>query len=475
MSVSTHSKKAADNDADAKLLSNKEVYSLINSLRSEVQSLQSVRNSDASEVQCLHMQLSSPPPPGASFQPFSRVRTSAYDCFMQEPYWAADRFGRLQGDGSNFPEWVASLNHVLCVAFNSKASIEDSPSLLDGRSPQENRAISHFIAASIPHDFALCMGVIPSRSMAKEFFDAIKARCCPGSRFHKLKVVRELLRILVASASNTTNTSIVLSLCRTFAMFKKLGIKADELKGLLAQATCRAPPTLDQLITAAILSKGDEKPSLTFVGQVIINASQRGTKQPREPSPFVYHLSDPPDAPTIYSRPRSPYSSRPSVSSGDVPRPASHIVDRFGASCFHCRRTGHWCADFPFTKGMANPNPRPSSPAPFCPTRPATPDQRSQQGPGTHYHREHVSQVQFVERDASDKVLIDTGASIHLSGSMRFATCICSISPFRIFFADTNSSVLILQMTTLKLPVNGGSVLVHDVAFSDKISRNILS
>ncbi|MBW0552967.1 hypothetical protein O181_092682 [Austropuccinia psidii MF-1] len=371
------------------------------------------------------MQLSSPPPPGASFQPFSRLSTSAYDCFMQEPYRAADRFGRLQGDGSSFPE---------------------------------SRPL-----------------VIPSRSTAKEFFHAIKAQCCPGSRFHKLKVVRELLCILVASDANTTNTSIVLSLCCTFAMFKKLGIEADELKGLLAQATCWAPPTLDQLITAAILSKGDEKPSLTFVGQVIINASQRGTEQPREPSPFVYHLSDPPDAPTIYSRPRSPYSSQPSVLSGDVRRPASHIVDRFGASCFHYGRTGPWRADCPFTKGMANPNPRPSSPAPFCPTRPATPDRRSQQGPGTHYHRERVSKVQFVERDASNKVLIDTGASIHLSGSMCFATCIRSISPFRIFFADSNSSVLILQTTTVKLPVNGGSVLVHNVAFSDKISRTILS
>ncbi|MBW0527810.1 hypothetical protein O181_067525 [Austropuccinia psidii MF-1] len=84
------------------------------------------------------MQLSSPPPPGASFQPLLHISTSAYGLFMQEPYRAANRFGKIQGDGSNFPEWVASLNRVLCVAFNSKASIKDSPSLLDGQSPQEN-------------------------------------------------------------------------------------------------------------------------------------------------------------------------------------------------------------------------------------------------------------------------------------------------------------------------------------------------
>ncbi|MBW0527807.1 hypothetical protein O181_067522 [Austropuccinia psidii MF-1] len=50
-----------------------------------------------------------------------------------------------------------------------------------------------------------------------------------------------------------------------------------------------------------------------------------------------------------------------------------------------------------------------------------------------------------------------------------------SVSPFCIFFADSNSSVLISQTTTLKLPVNGVLVLVHNVAFSDKILGTILS
>ncbi|MBW0488811.1 hypothetical protein O181_028526 [Austropuccinia psidii MF-1] len=62
---------------------------------------------------------------------------------------------------------------------------------------------------------------------------------------------------------------IVLMLRRSFALFKKLGIEAEELEGLLAQAACHALATLDQatfdqLITAAILSKGEEKLSLTF-------------------------------------------------------------------------------------------------------------------------------------------------------------------------------------------------------------------
>ncbi|MBW0521633.1 hypothetical protein O181_061348 [Austropuccinia psidii MF-1] len=118
--------------------------------------------------------------------------------------------------------------------------------------------------------------------MAKDFFEAIKMHFCPGSRFQKLKVVRDLLHMLVENASSNqqSNTSIILSLCQTFAMLKKLGIEADELRGLLAQASCHAPTSLDQvafnqLITTAILPKGDDKPFSTFVGQVILNSSQR--------------------------------------------------------------------------------------------------------------------------------------------------------------------------------------------------------
>ncbi|MBW0509160.1 hypothetical protein O181_048875 [Austropuccinia psidii MF-1] len=112
MSVSTHSKKASDDDADMKPLSNKEVYSIFKLLKSEVLSLKSACSSDTAEVQSLHMQLLSPPLPGASFQPLSRISTSAYNRFMQEPYRATNHFGKLQGDGSNFPEWVAFLNRV---------------------------------------------------------------------------------------------------------------------------------------------------------------------------------------------------------------------------------------------------------------------------------------------------------------------------------------------------------------------------
>ncbi|MBW0518749.1 hypothetical protein O181_058464 [Austropuccinia psidii MF-1] len=233
------------------------------------------------------------------------------------------------------------------------------------------------------------------------------------------------------------NNTIVLTLQRSFALFKKLGTKAKEIEGLLAQAAFHPPPTLDQatfdqLITVAILSKGEEKPSLTFVGQVILNASQTRLEAARLTSHFVYRMSDPPESASVYPWPKSPYH-------------------------------GKQCA------------PRPPSLATFGSTRPITPDLRPSQASTTHYHRERVSQVQFVEQNAENKVLIDTGASIHLSGSTPFATVLQDIPPFRILFAEANSSITISLMTTLKIPIQGGHIIICNVLFSKKILGTILS
>ncbi|MBW0482987.1 hypothetical protein O181_022702 [Austropuccinia psidii MF-1] len=264
MSGSTHSKKAASDNTEPKPLSNKEVHSMLNSLHSEVLSLKLARVSDAAEMQSLRLALSSPP----HHQQLC-VAYPAYDQFMKEPYRASDRSNHLQQDGSNFAKWVAGLNRVLCVAFNSEHSVDDIPSLIDNHSLQENRAISHFIDATLPPDFALCIGVLPARATAKEFFNAIKARCFPGNHFQKLQVVKNLLEFFIENSTgqHKPNSTVILSLHKTFAIFKKLGVDGDELEGLLAQATCHPPASLDwvasdQLVTSAILARGDEKPLL---------------------------------------------------------------------------------------------------------------------------------------------------------------------------------------------------------------------
>ncbi|MBW0557147.1 hypothetical protein O181_096862 [Austropuccinia psidii MF-1] len=276
MSGSTHLKKGSDDDADAKPLSNEGVYLLLNSLQSKVSSLK------LAQIQLLHLALYSPPPALSLYHHNLCTASSAYDHFMQKLYRADNQSNHLQNNSSNFPKWAAGLNRVLCIALNSELSVKDCPSLLEKCFPQENRAISHFIDTTLPRDFALCIGVVPACTTAKEFFDAIKTRCFPGNCFQKLKVGCDLLDMLVENSTSQPkpNSAIILTLCRTFAIFKKLGVEANELEGLLAQAACHTPPTLDQvafdqLVMAALQAKGKEKPLSTFVGQVILNMSQK--------------------------------------------------------------------------------------------------------------------------------------------------------------------------------------------------------
>ncbi|MBW0526939.1 hypothetical protein O181_066654 [Austropuccinia psidii MF-1] len=342
---------------------------------------------------------------------------------------------------------MTCLNRVLCVALNTEMSIDESLSSVDNQSPEENRAICHFINTSIPHEFALCIGITPLQLTAKAFFDAIKARCCPGSFFENIQIVHDMLGMLVKNGSGTPrpNNVLILSLRRTFAMFKKLGIKADELEGLLSQAVFHAPATLDQLVMTAILTN----------------------KNRFQLSPFVYHVADLPTTPTHLHRPHSLGPSHPWHQNTDIRRPPDHLIDKFGAACFHCGQPGHWRADSPNAKGVENPNPHQP--------RARKPDKRTPLALGSRYQRERVCQIQFVEHHAADKVLIDSGASIHLSGSAKFATNLHTIHPFHIFFADSNSSITITQMATLKIRVRGGLVIISDIVFSDKILGTILS
>ncbi|MBW0485231.1 hypothetical protein O181_024946 [Austropuccinia psidii MF-1] len=245
-------------------------------------------------MQSLRLAISPPP---LTISPFSQphVHSSAYDRFMQEPYRAADCSSHLQGNGSNLAKWVSGLNRVLCVALSSELSVDYLPSLLENRSPQENRAISHFIDATLAPDFALFIGVVLSCTTAKEFFDAIKTRC-------QLK----------------PNTTIILMLQKSFSLFKKLGVEADELERLFAQAVCHASPTLDQLVTSAIMARGSKKPLSTFVGQAILNALPATDGPTQHSSPFIYRVSDPPGLSHFQSRPRSPFSSKPTATRSET-------------------------------------------------------------------------------------------------------------------------------------------------------------
>ncbi|MBW0464641.1 hypothetical protein O181_004356 [Austropuccinia psidii MF-1] len=137
--------------------------------------------------------------------------------------------------------------------------------------------------------------------------------------------------------SRSCKCTVILSLRKSFAIFKKLGVDGDELEGLLAQAACHPLASLDrvsfnQLVTSAILAKGDEKPSSTFVGQVILNASRRDDKHPQHTLPFVYRVSDPQERQAPPPHPHSPYLAKPFELTSDVCRPPEHLVDCFGGA-----------------------------------------------------------------------------------------------------------------------------------------------
>ncbi|MBW0514301.1 hypothetical protein O181_054016 [Austropuccinia psidii MF-1] len=400
MSGSTRSKKAANDNAEPKPLLNKKVYSLLNSLCLEVLSLRSERVSDTAEMQSLRLALSSPPTINNHVCPILHMTDLCRSHIgLQTGPIICNKMAQILPNGSQ-----ASTECFASLSTQRTWSMTSPPYLTIALRKKTEQ--------------------YPIRS-TRRF--PLTLPCASALYQPKLQVVRDLLDLLVENRTgqHKPNSTIILSLRKTFGIFKKLGVDGDELEGLLAQAACHPPASLDwvafnQLVTCAILAKGDKKP-------------------------FQVRL------------------------------PPEHLVDWFGGLCFHCGCACHWQDDCPHTKGFANPNLCLASPGPFQTPCPGTPDCQSQPLSSPQYQRERVSQVKFVEHDAVNCVLIDTGASIHLSGSARFSTNLKNVAPFCIFFADSNSSITISQMVTLKIPIRHGFMIIQDVPFSTKILGTILS
>ncbi|MBW0535963.1 hypothetical protein O181_075678 [Austropuccinia psidii MF-1] len=87
----------------------------------------------------------------------------------------------------------------------------------------------------------------------------------------------------------------------------------------------------------------------------------------------------------------------------------------------------------------------------------------------------HVIQVKFIKHTLSEKVLEDSGASIHLTGASVFASNSGTITPFTILLADPGSSIEISQTVKLDLPVPGGKLLITYVPFTPCVTGTIVS
>ncbi|MBW0464764.1 hypothetical protein O181_004479 [Austropuccinia psidii MF-1] len=273
MSASTHAKKAANDNTEPKTLSKNNMYSMLNSLKNEVMLLKSAHSSDATGMQSLQMVLSFPLPASSPCSPL--------------------------------PPMIASCRNLTTLLITlPRSRATGQVSCLRDPQPRSSLMLSKHVAA--------LETILKNSVLSAKCLDADqKLIWCPRP-----------------------NNMLALLIRCTFAMFKKLGIEANELEGLLAQAAFHAPATLDQLVTMAILEKGEEKPNSTFVGQVFLNASTKAAKNTRQLSPFVYRVAYPPTTPIHSQRQHSPGPSHPWRQSSNIRQPPTIFSTNSGPSAF---------------------------------------------------------------------------------------------------------------------------------------------
>ncbi|MBW0479629.1 hypothetical protein O181_019344 [Austropuccinia psidii MF-1] len=182
MSSSILQRKPA-NDHAAITPSQEEIISLLRSLKTKVYALKFARADDAAELRSIRAAVSSPSlTHQPSLMPYPwKYASFCYRKFIQEPHKAAEQFDPLRADGSNYVMWLANLNRVLCRAFDCDRRVEDTPSLLANKTHEENQALSHFMKATLPHDFASNMGIKPTCADATILFQAIQTHFSLGN------------------------------------------------------------------------------------------------------------------------------------------------------------------------------------------------------------------------------------------------------------------------------------------------------
>ncbi|MBW0481861.1 hypothetical protein O181_021576 [Austropuccinia psidii MF-1] len=266
-------------------------------------------------------------------------------------------------------------------------------------------------------------------------------------------------------------------------------IQPNKLEGLFLQPTA-APPshinraTFDQLVPSTILSNGGSNPTCVFVGKVLSNTAAWVDLSWKEESPFVNQLLEAAEAKACDQFPSFP--SSPLLSTGMAPprsllkpdthRPPGTLTAKFSGTCFQCGRRGNWPANFPVFQGFEAPSLHSPLPGPSSQFRPGKPEHCPSMPttPRSYVVANRFLQVKFVEGDTTNKVLVDSSVSIHLTSTLRFVTNLRSVHPFPVLLEDLSLTITVNQLGTLNLPVQGGYLIINKVPFTPMISGTIL-
>ncbi|MBW0477778.1 hypothetical protein O181_017493 [Austropuccinia psidii MF-1] len=397
---------------------------------------------------------------------------SFYKRFMKDPSSFINNAVILTRSGSNFEEWKECLNLSLEMVFPPIKNYCDELSNFDSLKPLEETSLRNLIIKTINPDFY--RSLVAKDKDARHLFQTISTRCQKSTRSSALEYINEILSLVNVESEKVFERWIVL-----FANIERFQLSTSQIWGLFMQATIASPSTslgnVFRLNVHHALNRDLTISSFEDVANTISNEINN-MKRLDETTPNTSVMAlrttqridphqQPPQSRGMYRHPNaSPLPTNP------------RIIQQYGSKCSYCQKDGHWYIDcIQYEKDFKEKQMRLRRlPRKFQHLEPPL----AVRSVNTEDYEEdpQIITAQHISEINDGQVLIDSGASAHVSGTSHLLYNVLPLkSPIPLILADPKTTIYATGVGELRIPMTEGVLHIPNVYVCDAIPGTLLS
>ncbi|KAI7944156.1 hypothetical protein MJO28_011684 [Puccinia striiformis f. sp. tritici] len=385
--------------------------------------------------------------------------------------------------GDNFADWKACVDRTLRHAFCLTESWFKADDNFETLKPEEKSSVAALLRNTVAEPL---FKLIEHMDEPATIWKFLSARCSHTDRHRKLTVVDQVVALINQSSPSDDFTLSKWSAAKSEVDQMKVTI--DELFGLLLQGYFKPPPGVNTQTYGFSVDQqlNGKKVVPTFEEVTTIVQYATGNLMTKTSASTVNPVADP--MAMDLDKIQAMYSNRPYVAphrrnnNNDEKPKKSFSVEKasyyrgrgqsdaltakYGDKCAYCKVKGHWysdCVDFwrdVATKQIpAPPENHTAKDSTYAP--PCRPDNR-------------FRKVDFPQ--VSEGVLLDSGASAHVSGNSSLFTVDRELTTPRTFYlAVSDCHVLVSKIGSVRIPTPTGTIRIEGVYLCDGVDGIILS
>lgn len=388
----------------------------------------------------------------------------------------------LDADGVKFELWKKAFDRTLTHAFCRAASFLEIIDHFDALEREEAVIVDSLIRNTVEIDLLNIINATTHESV-KALYEFVVQQCQHSDRRHKTGLLDKVFALM--SDPNPAKDSTLSTWSQIGSDLKQLNVSLDEALGIFLQSTYKPPhgidtttfnfsvtqtleakasPDLKDVVSTIQFATSKHRPKGAALESTAMELDRINAFQGRHQNKYVapQRRSTTPDKPRV-NRPRF------SVDRANHFRgkgQSDELITKYGTTCSYCSKNGHWYADcLEYWRAVgtkeieAPPRDYESKTSTYIPPR------RSEH---------HVRKVNFP--DVTEGVLLDSGASAHVSGdSTLFIPGSKLTKPRTFYLAVSDCNVTVDRIGTVRIPTPTGVITIPNVYHVPGVDGVILS